>query len=156
MGPDVTAAAFAGRGTFEVVRGRSAGARLLAAMLRLPRAGRAVPVTLTITRAGTHETWRRDFGGRAVVTRQHMAGDRLVERAGPLVLEYRGSVRDGALHLSLVRCRLLGVPVPRRLAPRVDCGVRDDGASLDVSVAVALPRGRLLLRYGGPLLVEGR
>ncbi len=136
-----------GSGVFAVERGRSRLARAVAAALRLPRAGRAVPVTLRVTRRGDTETWDRVLGGRRLVTRQRVEGGRLVERAGPLRLVFDGAYDGDALALTLVRATVAGLPVP----VRVVAVVRGDATTVDVAVTVTTSRAGLLLRYGGRL-----
>lgn len=144
-----------GMGAFAVERGRTRRARLLAVLLRLPRAGAAVPVTLTVTRDGSYDTWSRDFGGRRLVTTQRLTRDGLlVEAVGPLRLAYAGSVTDDALTLTAVRTTLLGLPLPRWCAPRVTARVTGDDHALDVAVAISAPAAGLLLRYAGRLAIE--
>ena len=141
-----------GRGLFAVERGRGA-ARALACLLRMPRAGAGVPVLLTVTRHPWGETWERDFAGRRLVTTRHLAGGRLVERAGPLRLEFRcRAAADGSLTLATARVRLRGLPLPARVVATVS----GDAAWLAVDVAISAPVVGLVLRYGGPLAIEER
>lgn len=50
------------RGAFRVERGRSLAARVLAPLLRLPRAAEAEPVTLEVEATESGERWTRHFG----------------------------------------------------------------------------------------------
>jgi hypothetical protein len=143
-------------GLLRVARGANRLARWLAALLRLPAAGAAVPVTLVITPSTAGEEWRRTFAGRPLVTRQwSQPGRLLVEQAGLTELRFRLEVRDGGLvyHAAGAALRLgwLRVPLPRWLAPTVTA--RESPAAMPgrivVSVRVCLPVLGLMVSYEG-------
>jgi hypothetical protein len=144
-------------GVMRVTRGANRLARWLAALLRLPAAGEAVPVTLVITPSADGEEWRRTFAGKPMCTRQWSRLDgQLVEQSGPGEVRFRLEVcDDGGLvyHPAGVALRLgwLRVPLPRWLAPTVT--VRESPAATagqtDVSVRVSVPLLGLLISYEG-------
>jgi hypothetical protein len=150
---DVTAR---GAGFMRVCRGENRLARWLAALLRLPAAGEAVPVTLVITPSADGEEWRRTFANNLLVTRQRPLSDGLLaEQAGLIELRFRLEVRDGGLvyHPAGAALRLgcLRAPLPRWLAPTVAAGESPAGApgQTEVSVRVSLPVLGLLISYEG-------
>jgi len=147
-----------GAGRFEVRRGHTLAARLLAVLLRLPRSGPAVLVRVRIDRwPGEHaEVWTRAFGTRRLVSRQYRAGPDVIERIGPVELLFR--VTLGADQVGYeqqgTRVRLAGrsVPLPARVCPNIRATARACGeASFLVTVIVAMPRGKALLSYSGRL-----
>ncbi len=151
-----TGASLRAAGTFAVRRGRGRLSGLLARLMSLPESGEAVPLLLRVTPRAGGERWRRSFAGRDFVTEQD-AGARslLVERAGPVEMLFRLKVEGGALvygHAgTALRAGPLRVPLPRRLAPRVEASERAGagGRGVRVSVCVTAPLVGPLIRYEG-------
>ena len=138
----------AATGEFLVERGRGA-AGVLAALVGAPRAMERAPVVLVLERVGERERWVRTIGGRRFSTVQSARTGRLVERMGPLRFTFEVRVRGEEMVFEQAGFGVLGVPLPRRLSPRVSATARglDDGWEIDVRVD--LPRGGLLCRYSG-------
>ena len=144
------------RGRCEVERGRGIVPRLLGLALGLPAAGEDVPVELRITVRGGVETWVRRFGGRPLVSTQEASGPgRVVERLGPLGLALEVRASPAGLDLVARGATLLGVPLPRVLAPRIEARERAEGDRFRFEVAVDLPPLGRLVRYGGWLRRDG-
>jgi Domain of unknown function (DUF4166) len=150
-----------GVGTFCVRRGATLAARLLARLMRLPRAGARVPVRLVVTRAGRVERWHRTFAGRDFITYQRRTSEGLLaERAGLFELlfslEERGGVRRYRQVGFALRLGRLRAGLPRRLWPLVSARERvsADGTRLRASVRVSVPLVGLLLAYGGSVELE--
>lgn len=148
-----------GAGRFEVHRGQTRLARLLADVMRLPAAGTDVPVRVTVRRAGGDEHWVRTFGVRELASRQTRRGLVTVERVGPVELrllitvdgERVRLVQEGA-GLRLGRWR---IGVPARLAPRVRASAHANGpGAFFVRVDVTAPVAGPLLSYWGTLYEE--
>jgi len=147
-----------GAGLFDVTRGGSLAARLLASLMRLPAEGRGVPVVLTVGPEGAGgERWHRDFDGKTFVThqREHPPG-LLADRAGAVEMYFRMEAEGEALiyRQAGVRLRLgrLRVPVPRALAPRIEA--REWAEAGDPRVCVRVSVGAPLV---GPLITyEGK
>lgn len=147
-----------GSGRFEVRRGRTLGARLLAMLLRLPRSGTAVPVQVRVERdsGGRAEIWTRTFGRRRLVSQQYRVGDRVVERIGPVELVLRETIESDQVGYEQrgTRLRLTGtsMPLPAWASPQIRAAARACGRTrFLVVVTVALPRGKPLLTYSGIL-----
>jgi hypothetical protein len=148
-------------GVLRVARGRSRAARALARLCRLPEAGEAVPVRLSVRREARGERWVRRFGAHTLVTSQCALGDGiLAERFGALEFRFRLTPTAcglGYLHLATRLCAgRLRVPLPGWLAPRV---AASEAATLSpertqVRVTVSLPLLGLLLAYEGELTVD--
>jgi Domain of unknown function (DUF4166) len=120
-----------GIGSFEVRRGRAGVARLLCALLRVPRSGSAVPVRVDVLRLPDGEVWTRVIGGRTYVSRQVRRDRRVRERIGPLELDFRIAVGGDGLEYEQVRAAVrLGrrrLPIPERAAPSVHVRVQARG-----------------------------
>ena len=147
-------------GRLRIQHGRGRAARVLAGLLRLPRAGDAAETRLVVTSHDDGERWLRTFGDRRLDTRQYEAGDRvLAERIGLLEFRFRleasaGSLvfrqLDAALLVGSVRLRL-----PATWAPTVEAREDPAGARcVRVHVRVALPGLGPVLTYDGTIDIE--
>src|SRR5262245_14414717 len=112
-------------GSLRIRRGPSLGASLLAELLSLPSAARAVRTTLVITPTREGEAWWRVFGDRPLVTSQTRgAGRALVERVGILEFRFRLEALRGGLFYRQAGVSLrigpMAIALPRWLSPRVE------------------------------------
>jgi hypothetical protein len=143
-------------GTCDVDRGTSPGARIIAALFRLPRTARGLPVRVTMSAAAGRETWVRDFGGSRMRSALRAAGraGQVIERFGPL--DFRIQLRwDGArLHYDLIGGSCLGIPLPRCLLPRSDTHESVADGVFRFDVRIALPLIGPLVHYRGTLRPE--
>jgi hypothetical protein len=146
------------RGALSVRGGRSAAARLVAALLRLPRPGEGVPVRLVVTPAVDGCCWRRTFGSQTLLTRQFRRGDWLVERFGILDLCFALIVEKGRIRYRQTAAALcvgrLRLPLPRLLMPVVaaDAWVVDGESEMRIEIRVSAPLVGTVLEYGGPVV----
>lgn len=136
----------AGRAEVRVAPGLAA--MWICALCGLPRPGNDVPVEVRFVPDGAGERWYRRFDRRCYASRIDVAGDCLRERFGPFDLLYRLEV-DGGLRWTVVRWRLLGLPLPGFVRPRIDCVEAADGDRFCFDIAVALPLVGPVIRYRG-------
>ena len=148
-------------GLFRVRRGERRLARFLAWLEKLPAAGEAVSTRLEITADSERETWRRDFAGTQMVTRQRESpAGVLAERFRYLEFRFRLCVIDHALCLHQVGVALclgrLAVPLPRWLAPQIAARAwaKKNSATVQVAVRVDFPLAGLLIAYEGSMETE--
>jgi hypothetical protein len=147
-------------GRLRIVHGRSRAARVLARLLRLPRASDVADVRLVITSGPDGERWRRTFDGRLLDTRQYRANEsELAERIGVLELRFRLEASEGSLIYRQLEAAFLAGPVRLRLpamcAPRVDAREEPAGARrMRVHVGVAFPGLGSVLTYDGLIDLE--
>jgi len=147
-------------GRLRVARGRSRGLRLLASVLRLPRASEAAETRLEVTSDPCGQQWRRTFDGRRIETRQYHAGDGLLaERFGVLELRFRLEASEtGLLFRQLAAALVYGsirLRVPAAWAPTVEA--REDPAGprqLRIHVGVSIPALGPVLTYDGTIEIE--
>ena len=148
------------RGRLRIAHGDSRAVRVLARLLRLPRAHDAAETRLTITPRGKEEQWLRTFDDRRLDTRQYEAGDgQLAERFGLLEFRFRLEVSDGRLLYRQIEAALMFGSVRLRLpavcAPRVDASEEAAGArQVRVRVRVAMPVLGPMLTYDGTIHIE--
>ena len=148
------------RGCLRIAHGRSHAARVLARVLRLPRASDAAETRLIVTSSADGERWHRSFDDRRLDTRQYQAGEReLAERIGVLEFRFRLEASEGSLLF-----RQLGVAfvfgsvrlrVPAAWAPRVEAREDPAGAHrIHIHVRVTLPAVGPVLTYDGTIDIE--
>lgn len=148
------------RGRLRIAHGRGYIARVLAAMLRLPRENGAAETRLVVTARGDGEHWRRTFDDRCLATRQYPTGDReLGERISILEFRFRLDVSDGSLVFRQVEaavvCGSVRVRIPAAWAPRVDAREDPAGAHrIRIRVGVVLPALGPVLTYEGIIDLE--
>ncbi len=109
------------QGLAEVTRGRGVLARIAAALMGFPKAGRDVPVEVTFAAKAGRETWTRRFAGRAFSSVQYAGRGRweglLCERFGALTFGLALVTGGGRLRLVVRQWSVFGVPLPAFLAP---------------------------------------
>lgn len=142
-------------------RGRAAidgahgpAARLAARIFGFPLAAADVPVEVRFGVRDGVETWRRTFAGHSFTSLQYAGTGRarglIVERFGVVRFAMRAVASDQGIDLELHSGRVLGVPLPRRLLPRIAANERGDAAGrFRFDVAIALPGIGRLVRYRG-------
>ncbi len=141
----------AAEGVFRVTRGSGAFRDMVASMMKLPRAGEKVAVTLKVTLEGEAEVWTRRFDSQQLITRQWMDRDLLFEAAGPIQFGFRMSVKAGRMLFDMEQCRLLGARIPLFAAPRVSAVVEGRQAAWHCCVEVSVPVLGMLVRYEGEM-----
>jgi hypothetical protein len=108
-------------GTATVDRGQKFLAQLVATGIGFPEAGQDVPADVSITVTPAGETWQRRIGGKSF--RSHLSRGTgrwnrlLVEQVGPLRFGLALVWTDAKLHFIVRHWSVLGVPMPRFLAP---------------------------------------
>ena len=149
------------KGLFRVEHGRSALARALLWILRMPAANHRADVRLEITAHGEGERWLRTFGDRTLASLQfEQRGGLLAERVRIMELRFRLEVAHGVLIYrqtgAVLRVGPYCLPVPRWLALQVSA--RESPGSgprrTAVFVSVSAPLVGFLLKYEGEVEVE--
>ena len=148
-------------GIFTVRHGTQPLARLLAALLRLPMAGKEVPIRLVVTPHLHGERWQRMFAERSLMSEQYAGlGSCLVERFGLLDIWFRLAVVDRTLCFRQesvgLSCGALRVPLPRWLSLQITARewVMPGQVCVQVAVSVSVPLVGLLLAYAGSIAPE--
>lgn len=153
LGPDAHATGLA-----DVDRGTGLLARLIAAVVGFPSAGRDVPVVVRFRAYARGELWERQFAGRRFASYQSAApkstaGPAVLERFGPIVMTLRLARKRDRLDIVPVGWRLLGLPLPRGLMPIGETYETVDGQGRFVfHVEIGHPWLGLIVRYRGHLV----
>ena len=147
-------------GRLRIAHGRGRVARVLAVMLRLPRANGAAETRLVVISRGDVQHWRRTFDDRCLTTRQYATGvGELGERIGILEFRFRLEASNGSLIFRQVEaavvCGPVRVRIPAAWAPRVDAREDPVGARrIGIRVCLVLPAVGPLLTYDGTITIE--
>jgi hypothetical protein len=143
------------RGRLRVERGRGPIARLAGWIMSFPPPSEGVEVELRVAVEGGREIWTRHFAGRPMVTRQWRDGACLVEAAGPSRTWFDLESEVDGMRFVQKRCTILGIPLPRMLAPHVHARARSrDDEGWEVEVRITLPVVGLLVEYAGRLIPD--
>jgi hypothetical protein len=142
-------------GRLTIERGPGPLRSFLAELLRMPKPGKDVPVTLRVVVEGERERWVRDFGGRCIVeTVQWTEGGLLMEALGPTRFASELILDGPTLRYEFRRAWSLGLPLPRLLAPNIEGSVHALETSWRVDVQIAAPGLGELIHYEGEVAPE--
>jgi Domain of unknown function (DUF4166) len=137
------------RWALQVRRGGGRLAEAVAWLLALPKPTERAQGRLHVRASGDRETWVRVFPDREVRTTQRMRDGRLVETHGAVSFFFDVEVDERGLRFVDRGSALLGIRLPRRLAPSLSASVRSRADGWDVEVSLALPLLGTILSYGG-------
>jgi len=144
------------RGEAEIAQGTSLAARLLCRLFRLPPSGGRVPLVVVMEPDGAGEIWRRRFAGRPMTTRLvpgRLPGTVAETLAAVTLISRLDADACGVMQVP-VAVRLLGLPLPRLLWPKIVARESTEDPLYRFMIAIALPWGSPLVRYEGWL--DGR
>jgi len=149
-----------GAGRLRIVHGSSRVSRVLARLLRLPRASEAADTRLIIAPRADGEQWLRTFGDRRLDSAQYQTGEaEFAERFGLLELRFRLEASAGSLLFrqveAVVRCGPVRLRLPAGCAPSVTA--REDAAGthgICIHLCVAVPMVGPVLTYDGLVDIE--
>lgn len=145
-----------GRAKVSVAAG--VGPWLICRLAGLHSPGQEIPVEVEFHPDGhLREYWERRFGERCYASTMHIGEQRapglLVERFGPLALEFRlearGEGSTARLCWSLAGCRLFGARLPQQAQPRIECTESADGERFLFDIDVAFPMIGHVIHCGG-------
>ncbi len=139
------------QGEATVVRGTSLAARVVAAAMRMPPAGRW-PLHVHFAGRCGKERWTRDFGGHLFSSELGHERGRLVERFGPLRFAFDLRCGPHGLEMHLRRWSVFRIPLPRALGPRIAAREYEEQGRFRFDVRVAPPLIDEVVRYSGWLV----
>lgn len=131
--------------------------RLLATFLGMPAEASSATIAVSFTLRDGVESITRSYDGAILITHQAIApgarGEKplLMERFGPVKLFIRLEGDEAGVTFHLQACRLLGLPMPSVLAPRLTARERVSEGKYHYFVQVALPFLGRLIEYEGLL-----
>jgi len=139
------------RGRARVVRSRHVLGSLIARCMSFPPSADDTQVAVAMVVEGSSERWTRDFGGHRFSSRVCTSQGHLVEVFGPAAFSFRLDAKEREICWRFVGMKVLGVPWPRSLAPRIAARECDRGG-YRFEVSVALPWIGTLVEYEGSLI----
>lgn len=143
-------------GTAKVTRGTGLLARFVAAVIGFPHAGENVPVRVDFKIENGRERWTRTFAGRSFHSTQEQGRGRsewlVCERFGPVNAGMALVLDEGKLRLAVRRWSVLGIPMPRWLAPRGDSYEYAAEGRFHFHVEIGHPLTGLIVAYRGWLV----
>lgn len=141
------------KGLANIERGEGWLASLIARAFRFPEAGEQIPVKVVFTKTDDGEIWKRTFGEKSFTSYQYQGSGknkRLVsEKFGPLTFGLALVVKEEKLFLVVRRWSLLGIPLPRVLAPNGASYEYVEDGKFNFDVEIKLPLIGLIVRYQG-------
>lgn len=142
-------------GTATVTRGANPLAKLAALILRLPKTGNDIPVTVTFTPENGSEVWERNFGGQKFHSTQAEGQGRnahlLTERFGPITVSLALVFKNAELDLIPRRWAFLGLPLPTALLPQGRSFESAPDGTFAFDVQFKTPLTGLIAAYKGTL-----
>lgn len=145
-------------GRARVTRGKGLAARLVAGLVGFLPEADDVPIAVTFTRKAGGELWLRDFGGRRFsslhVPGKGRSAGLVEERFGPFRFGLALVVEDGKLHLVVCNWNVLGMPLPRFLAPGGNSFESEEEGRFNFHVEIGHPLLGLIVRYQGWLIPD--
>jgi hypothetical protein len=143
-------------GRADVTRGAGRLASLVASVIGFPARGTDIPVEVRFDVTASRETWTRRFAARSFASQQFPGTrrwDRLVcERFGPITLALALVVDDARLRLIVRGWSVLGIPLPRALAPYCVAHEHESSGRFHFDVAIGHRWTGLIVHYRGWLI----
>lgn len=122
--------------------------RLFLKLGGLPNESEKLPVTVCVTNNKNSEIWHRNFGGKAMRSRQKLRGPTLCEIFGPVSLALTNQIKQGSLYQTCSRSRIFGVPMPRPFTFKIAAREWQTDGRFNFDVEISLAK-LSLIRYRG-------
>jgi hypothetical protein len=125
-------------------------------IIGLPATGTDVPASVDFMSGGDGTVhWHRDFAGRRYES-HFSAGigkhaGRLIERMGVITAIFAIELRGDLLCYEIVGARLLGIPLPKMLAPKCIAYESEEDGAFMFDITISLPIFGRLIAYKGVL-----
>ncbi len=126
--------------------------RLAAKLMGAPTRSGQGPIRFRLEATPQWETWQRHFPtGGAMASRLELGTNCVVERLGPLRMEFALEEDAGRLQMRMLRMRAFGMPFPAWLWPQVIAEESGRGNRIYFVVRAALPLVGPVAAYTGYL-----
>jgi hypothetical protein len=142
------------QGTADVVRPGGRLANWVADRLRLPKAGMALPVTISVREVGGVLHWERTFGDSHLATTQTLEAGLMHETLGAHRITFRVTTSDGSAVYESVGSRWRGIRIPALLCPKAKGVVSPNLEGWKVAIEVRAPFLGLICAYTATLALE--
>jgi hypothetical protein len=128
--------------------GKTMLAKLVARLMRFPKAGRH-PLHVSFAERDGIERWTRRFDDQAFSSQLSRRDGLLVERFGPLRFAFDLPSDPQGLEMHMRSWSVLGIPLPRSLAPRGIAREWEEQGRFHFDVPIALPLIGTIVHYTG-------
>ncbi len=162
--PEVTqflhrgAPAVLGEGEADIEPPQNPAGRILSALFRFPKPGKAQPVSVLVEQVGGGERWLRRYPGRDMLSFMSHGDPEtqtLVERFGPFSFRMKITGHRDGLDLRMLSARLGPLALPRFMVPDITATERADEQGRHLfDVSISLPMIGRIVRYTGWLTLE--
>ena len=125
-------------------------ARIICKVMGFPRAGSNVSLRVECDH-GPSMYWRRFFNGKLMASTFALDGNSLVEKLSAMHLYLRAVESSSELHYHFYRAKLLGLPLPAFLCPKVVAYEKEVNGNYQFFVQVKLWLIGPVIRYWGIL-----
>lgn len=141
-------------GIASVERGRGWISAIIATIFRFPKASASIPVRVSFETRRNIEYWRRSFGAQSFTSSQTYGSTPglVSERFGPFAFDLALVYEDEKLKLIVRDWRLLGLRLPRALAPTGNSYEFSEAGRFNFHIEIAHPITGLIVRYKGWLV----
>lgn len=138
------------KGRAKVTRGTGIFPRLIAAIMRFPKATADTPVSVLKQPTPRGETWIRRFGPSTFRSHLTWSGTHMIERFGPMRFTLDLTATTDGLAFPVRSGRVFGLPIPKALLPKsVASETEHDGVfHFDVQLLAPLT-GQIIVHYQG-------
>ncbi len=104
----------------------------IARLARFPAAGVNIPVRLHVVASEDEEVWTRRFGNSAFRSVQWIARDMLIEKAGPVRIDFHVFADENGMRFESRAISFWGIPLPLRS----EAWARGNGSAWDIEVTI--------------------
>lgn len=126
-------------------------AQILCLLTGMPRSAKNARFVVEGDHLPEGMRWNRLINGKPMNSWFALDKGLLVEKLGFIHMSMKLRVEESALIYTIVKTKILGIPIPSFLAPRVEAREEQVGNDYVFQVAVSLPLVGLLIKYAGVL-----
>jgi len=142
------------QGRADIQRGNVIAA-ILCTLTGMPRSARQAEFIVDGSHSAKGMHWKRLINGKAMNSWFALDGDLLVEKLGFIHMSMQLKVKNATLIYTIVKTKILGIPIPSLLAPKVEAREEQVDDKYQFQVEVSLPLVGRLIQYAGSLeLIE--
>lgn len=120
-------------------------------ILRLPPSGEELATELAVEITDSGEVWRRRIGTYVLETYQYLRDGHLHEKAGPIAFRFDLTSVDQGMEFRSTKTYVVGIPMPRFLAMRIEADVKPRTDGWWVQVRFFLPPFGQICQYEGEM-----
>lgn len=141
-------------GIISVKQGAGVLQHIAARVLRLPRAGKMIPLRLQVIPKDGKEIWIRHFDGQSLETLQWQSGSYLVEKAGPLQFVFHLTADEHGLTFHPYLSKIGDIQIPECISLRVSANARSLENCWDIRVVITAPLLGTITTYQGEIVPQ--